>query len=354
MQPELPIDLPVVIRTNQGRTTRAPQFFIPLGSASVYTLSANVNSPMSTSVSASVSNSKAAHIRLTTWAVAGLEMGALFFAAGLLALYLNPFWHFDSGGFLDGRVHWWNAAGEILLATGLAVEALALIWLTAVFVSRLAQRKPWPYLAAVALIFCVVVWVGTGGFIADANAHFEWNAADGFTAFRLQVPDDAGDMMPNPENLFWKSIIEIQIQPLLRGYFRLNDWQKMNGNIEIEVARLIPAAWPVALGSGGETLEDPDETALMRAADRQDLKVLQQLLSVSSRTDVNALDQGGQTALIFSCRNPKANPEVVKALLAAGADVNRRARNGYAALTWALARNNGDVIRVLRHAGARP
>ena len=303
----------------------------------------------------SVPTSRPAHIRFTSWAVSGLEIGALFFAAGLLALFLNPFWHFDQAGFLDWRVHWWNGTGEILAAVGLLIAALALVWLTAALVSRLAQRKPWPYIAAAGLVFCVVVWVGTAaGFIADLTAHFEWNAADGFTVFRLQVPDDAAGMMPNPENPLFKSIVEIQIQPLLRGYFRLNDWQKMNGEVGVKVLRIVPAAWPVALGSGGETLEDPDETALMRAADQQDLKALQQLLSAPVKADVNALDQGGQTALIFACKNPKANPDVVKALLAAGADVNLRARNGYAPLTWALARNNGDVVRILRHAGARP
>lgn len=297
---------------------------------------------------------KPAHIRFTTWAVAGLETGALLFAGGLLTLFLNPFWHFDEGGFLDWRVHWWNSAGETLVAAGLIVEALALLWLCAVLVSRLAQRKSWPYTAAVGLVVCLLVWVGTAGFISNANAHFEWNAADGFTVFRLQLPDDSGEMMPNPENALWKSIVEIQIQPLLRGYFRLNDWQKMNGDVGVKVARLIPIAWPVGLGGDSETLEDPDETALMRAADQQDLKALQQLLSAASKADVNALDQAGQTALIFACKNPRANADVVKALLAAGADVNLRARNGYAPLTWALARKNDEVIRMLRRAGARP
>ncbi|MFY9911016.1 MAG: ankyrin repeat domain-containing protein [Candidatus Sulfotelmatobacter sp.] len=298
--------------------------------------------------------SKPNHIRFTTWAVSGLEIGAVLFGAGLLALFHNPFWHFDDGGFLDWRVHWWNAGGEILTALGLLVEGLALVWLTAVLVSRLSQRKPWPYFAAGALVFGGLVWVGTAGFIASANAHFEWDAADGFTVFRLQLPDDAGAMMPNPENVLWKSIVEIQIEPLLRGYFSLNDWQKMNGDVGIRVARMIPVAWPVALGSGGETLEDPDETAVMRAAALEDLKALQQLLAAPAKPDVNALDQSGQTALIFACRNPKANPDVVKALLTAGADVNLRARNGYAPLTWALARNNSDIVRILRHAGARP
>jgi hypothetical protein len=300
-----------------------------------------------------MASSKPAHVRFTVWAIAGLEIGALLFAIGLLVLFLNPFWHFDPRGFLDWRVHWWNATGEILSAVGLCVEALALVLFAAVLVSHLAQRKPWPYIAAAGLVFFVVAWVGTAGFIANANAHFEWNAADGFTAFRLQVPDDAGGIMPTPQNALWRSIVRIQIQPQLRGYFSLNDWQKMNGDVSVKVLRIIPAAWPVALGSGGDTLEDPDETALMRAADQQDLKALQQLLSTPSRGDVNALDQGGQTALIFACKNPKANPDVVKALLMAGADANLRARNGYAPLTWALARNNQEVIRILRRAGAR-
>jgi len=309
---------------------------------------------MSTSVSPAVAVSKPAHIRFTTWAAVGLEAGALLFAGGLLALFLNPFWHLDQAGFLDWRVYWWDGAGEALLAAGLLVEALALVWLSAVLVSRAAQRKRWPYIVAAGLVFCAVIWVAIAGFIANANVHFEWNAADGFTIFRVQLPEDASELMPDPENALWKSIVEIQIQPLLRGYFRLNDWQKMNGDMGIKVARIIPAAWPVALGSGGEILEDPDETALMRAAGQQDLRALQQLLSASAKPDVNALDQGGQTALIFACRSPKVDPNVVRALLAAGADVNLRARNGYAPLTWALARNNGEVIRILRHAGAKP
>jgi hypothetical protein len=150
-------------------------------------------------------------------------------------------------------------------------------------------------------------------------------------------------------------IVEIQLQPLLRSYFRLNDWPKMNGDVNLKVARIIPIAWPVALGSGGETLEDPDETALMRAAVQGDLKSVRQLLAeATSAASVNSLDQGGQSALILACQNPQTNSEVVKALLAAGANVNLRSRNGYTALTWANTRNNTEVSRLLRRAGGRP
>jgi hypothetical protein len=295
---------------------------------------------------------KAKHIRRTTWAVTGLEAGAILFIAGLAILYVNPFWHFDEGGFLDRRVHWWNAAGETLTAAGLLIEALALVGTVAVIVSRCFGRRSWPYLVAAFLVFCAVVWVSPAGFTRNLDAHFEWNSADGFSTFRFQ--NAAGAIWRPAGSPVWQSIVETQIQPLLRGYFKLNDWQKMNGNIGVQVVRIIPIGWPIALGSGGETLEDPDETALMRAASQEDLKAVQQLLSGATSANVNALDQTGQTALILACQDPKANPEVVKALVAAGADVNLRSRNGYTALTWTLARNNGEVSRLLRRAGARP
>jgi hypothetical protein len=300
----------------------------------------------------------AKHIRRTTWVFTGLEAGALLFAAGLVVLYLNPFWHFDESGFLDWRVHWWNTAGEILIAAGLLSEALALVGSVALIVSRCFGRRSWPYLVAALLVCCAVAWVSPG-LIRNADLHFEWNAADGFTVFRLQVWDDAGGTWHLAGGRLWQSVVETQIQPLLLGYFKVNDWQKMNGDVGIKVARIIPIAWPIELGSGGVTLEDPDDTDLMRAAAREDSKAVERLLSTATGTtvnalNVNALDQTGQTALILACQNPKANPEVVKALLAAGADVNLRSRNGYTALTWALARNNGEVIRLLRRAGGRP
>ena len=298
-------------------------------------------------------NPTASHKRRTRWALTGLEAGAVLFVAGLAALYLNPFWHFDEGGFLDHRVYWWNAAGEILTAAGLTLEAFALAGSAAVIVSRWFGRRSWPYVVVALLVLCAVVWVSPAGFTRTLDAHFEWNAADGFSTFRLQVWDEAGAAWRAEGNPVWQSIVETQIQPLLKNYFKLNDWEKMNGDVAVKVVRVIPIAWPIDLGSGGETLDDPDETDLMRAASQEDLKTVQRLLSGTRGASVNALDQTGQTALILACQNPKANPDVVKALLAAGADVNLRSRSGYTALTWALARNNGEVSRLLRRAGGR-
>lgn len=304
-------------------------------------------------------NPTASHIRRASWAVTGLEAGAVVFAGGLTLLYLNPFWHFDQSGFIDWRVHWWNAAGEILMAAGLLTITLAFIGSLAVIVSRAADRRSWPYTVAVLLVFGAVVWVIPGGLMRDLDAHFEWNTADGFNVFRLQSWDEGSATWRRIDDSSLRWIVEIQLQPLLRGYFKLNDWQKMNGDIGIKVARIVPVAWPVALGSGGETLEDPDQTALMRAAVQGDLKTVKELLVdppgiKANSLDVNSLDQGGQSALILACQNPKTNPEVVKALLAAGANVNLRSRSGYTALTWAQARNNAEVSRILRRAGGKP
>jgi hypothetical protein len=85
-------------------------------------------------------NPTATYNRRTRWILTALEVGAVLFLAGLALLYFNPFWHFDDGGFLDRRVHWWNAAGQILTAAGMLLEALALVASVAASVSRCFNR----------------------------------------------------------------------------------------------------------------------------------------------------------------------------------------------------------------------
>lgn len=293
--------------------------------------------------------------RRINWPITSLQTGAVLFAVGLTLLYLNPFWHFDEGGFLDWRAHSWNVGCQMLVGAGLLVAALSLVGLVAVIVSRLSGRRPWPYVIAVLFVLGVAAWAGVGGFVRDLDAHFEWNSAEGFTAFGLLTWDDAAAAwQPVETSSSLRALVELQIQPVLRGYFKLNEWQRMNGDIKIAVGKIIPVAWPVALGSGGETLEDPDRTPLMRAAAEGDVKTVQQILSAGADANVNALDQGGQSALILACQTQKANVEIVKALLDAGANVNLRSRNGYTALTWAQTRNRSEISRLLRRAGGRP
>jgi hypothetical protein len=293
--------------------------------------------------------------RRSLWPLTVLQTGAVMFALGLTLLYLNPFWHFDESGLLDARVHWWNTGCLSLIAAGYVIVAVSLIALVALVVSRLAGHRKWPYIVALLFLLGVAAWAAVGGFVKNLNAHFEWNSAEGLNTFVFQTWDDAAGVwrraeVPNVQ----REMAELEIQPILRGYFRLNDWQRMNGDIQVKVGTIVPVAWPVALGSGGETLEDPDSTPLMRAAADGDLKAVQQILSAGTEINVNALDQAGQSALIVACQNQKANPDVVKALLNAGANVNLRSRNGYTALTWAQARNRSEIVRLLRRAGGRP
>ena len=88
-------------------------------------------------------NPTSRHIRPATWAVVGLEAGAVLFMAGLALLYLNPFWHFDDRNFLDWRAPWWNSTGEVFIAAGLLTEALALVGSAALIVSRCFSRRSW-------------------------------------------------------------------------------------------------------------------------------------------------------------------------------------------------------------------
>jgi len=288
----------------------------------------------------------------TNWPLIGLEAGAVLFVVGLLALDLNPFVRWYGVDFLDSRVSWWNAAGETLAGAGLLIASLAVIGCVAAIVSRCFRRSPWPYIVGALLVAGTVLWIAPTGLTRNLTAHFEWNAIDGFQVFRLQAGDDSAGSWRESANRLWQEIVAIQIEPILQNYFKANDWQKMNGDEDIIVVRIVPVARPVAIGSGGETLEVPDETPLMQAATEGDTSTAQRLLSAGAA--VNTRDQNGQTALIYACRSPKASPALVKLLLTAGADVNVRSRNGYTALLWAQTRNNGEITRLLRRAGARP
>jgi len=287
------------------------------------------------------------------WVLEVVEVGLAFSVAGLVLLALNPFWRLNTSGFLDPRVYWWNGAGQVLTGVGFLTLSLGIVGMIAALLSRCLPGRPsWPYLLAVLVVFGVVVWVGLGGFTRNFEARFEWSSADGFSVFGLESSEETASRPLFSGDLLWRSLVGIQVEPLLRGYFRILDWQRVRGHVGVTVVRVIPIAWPIALGREGETLEDPDQTPLMQAAANGDTKGVQRLLA--SGSDVNARDQSGQTALIIACRTPHVPPELVKALLAAGADVNTRSRNDYTALSWATTRGNAEVIRLLRRSGANP
>jgi hypothetical protein len=291
--------------------------------------------------------------QLHQWVNVVVEAGFVLSLAGLIFLALNPFWRLNASGFLDQRVFWWNGAGQVLTGAGFLTLSVGIVGLGAALLSRFFPgRSSWPYLIAALIIFGVVVWAGLDGFTRDFTARFEWSSTDGFSVFRLDTSEATVPSALPSGNLLWRALVGLQVQPLLRGYFRLLDWQRVKGQVGVTVVRVVPIAWPIALGREGETVEDPDQTPLMQAAANGDIQEVKQQLAAGA--DVNARDQSGQTALIIACRTPHVPPDLVKALLAAGADVNTRSRNDYTALSWATARDNKEVIRLLRRSGASP
>ena len=89
-----------------------------------------------------------------------------------------------------------------------------------------------------------------------------------------------------------------------------------------------------------------DRTLLMHAAYKGDLAQVLALLKEGS--DVNARDEGGDTALMFAALG--GHFLIVKLLLAHGADIHARARNGWTPLQAAKSRSHREVATLLERA----
>ena len=73
---------------------------------------------------------------------------------------------------------------------------------------------------------------------------------------------------------------------------------------------------------------------------------------LDARADV---DNDGKTALMLAARHYhywNSNPEVIEALIDAGADVNAKGNDGWAALMSAASEGNAEVAEVLLKHGA--
>jgi len=104
----------------------------------------------------------------------------------------------------------------------------------------------------------------------------------------------------------------------------------------------------VVLGWAVPAMADRAED-LIRAAMAGDLATVQAIIAEGAR--VNAKSKDGWTALMAASAN--GHRAVVQALLAQGADVNAKDRQGRTALTWAsFGGGNRKVVDLLQKAGA--
>jgi ankyrin repeat protein len=71
---------------------------------------------------------------------------------------------------------------------------------------------------------------------------------------------------------------------------------------------------------------------------------------IAGGADVNTKDKDGDTALMFACF--KGDVRVVKTLLANNADVEAKANNGWTALKAAESKLHREIMHLLKRAGA--
>ena len=93
-------------------------------------------------------------------------------------------------------------------------------------------------------------------------------------------------------------------------------------------------------------------TPLMQAAPYGSPELIKALLDGGA--DVNAHDCREMTPLMFAVGSENQNAAVVRLLLRAGASVNSKSNVGETALDWAAKFGNPTVIALLKEAGARP
>ena len=91
-------------------------------------------------------------------------------------------------------------------------------------------------------------------------------------------------------------------------------------------------------------------TPLMFAAPHCSPQMVKTLLDAGAK--VNETDIRGMTPLMLAVGSDNQNVEVVKLLIAAKSDVNKKSAAGETALDWALKFNNPAVLATLRGAGA--
>jgi ankyrin repeat protein len=118
----------------------------------------------------------------------------------------------------------------------------------------------------------------------------------------------------------------------------------LHGNLENAKALLARGVKPDARVTPNQL------TDLMLAAWRQDPKLVSALIAAGA--DVNAVDAGGNTALMWSAYSDYADPETTRILIQAGSKIDARNQKGESALTWARRRGETEIVRLLIAKGA--
>ncbi len=109
---------------------------------------------------------------------------------------------------------------------------------------------------------------------------------------------------------------------------------------------LFVVAFVVAVGCATMDIGESDLITASRAGHTERVKAL-----LASGADVNAKDKDGVPAFMVAAMN--GHTETVKALMAAGADVNAKDNNGDTALMVAEKKGHSYIVQLLKRAGAK-
>src|SRR5690348_10171722 len=98
-------------------------------------------------------------------------------------------------------------------------------------------------------------------------------------------------------------------------------------------------------GANAASADRYGTTPLMEAARAGATGVVTSL--AEKQPDVHAADQHGRTALTLACQSPRANAECLRALLALGADPQRKGSDGRSAIDQASAAGRWDLVALM-------
>jgi ankyrin repeat protein len=74
---------------------------------------------------------------------------------------------------------------------------------------------------------------------------------------------------------------------------------------------------------------------------------------IAKGAKVNTKTKDGQTALIYAARAPGDRSDIVKLLIGHGADVNAEDNTGMTALAYALKKRDVSLFKILMESGAK-
>jgi len=184
-----------------------------------------------------------------------------------------------------------------------------------------------------------------------AALEFEWNSEAGFTHISCGPRNRL-----NGIQRFYASIIEWQAKPWFSRELRKAKWTSAGGVWAVHTFPFPPIVTGVNFNFHGKLI-DPQITPLMQAAASNNLQLVK--LVLASGADVNAKDQRNWTALMHACMKKGTSGQIIQTLIGEGAEVNAKDSVGRTALIWATWNCGTDEtanekVRLLLEAKADP